>query len=197
MKKIALLTLVVFFLFTIVPAGTSAAQIAGVTLDDTLHAGEKALTLTGMGIRTKTFLKVKVYAAGLYMETPTTDPGQIISSDQAKAMVMSFLYKKVKPEKLQKSWQEGFEANTPSAPPDLRKRMDHFVSLFSEPALKGDHYEFVYQPGEGTTVVIKGKVRATIPGADFASALMSIWFGENLEDGGLKNLKKSILKGIK
>lgn len=197
MKKIVPLTLAAFFLFTVAPIGASAADIAGTTLDDSLQVGGKTINLMGAGIRTKTFLKVKVYAAGLYMETPTSDPGQIIASDQSKAMVMSFLYKKVKPEKLQKSWQEGFEANTPSASPDLKKRMDLFVSLFSEPALKGDRYVFAYEPGKGTTVMIKGVIKATIPGADFASALMSIWFGQKLEDGGLKALKKSILEGRK
>jgi hypothetical protein len=63
--------------------------------------------------------------------------------------------------------------------------------------MEGDKYIFAYEPGIGTTVNLKGDVKATIPGADFASALMAIWFGDKLGDGGLKSLKQSLLKGMK
>lgn len=196
MKKTAVLTLALILAFTIVPHTLFAGELAGVTMDDTIQIGGKTVTLTGMGIRTKTFLKVKVYVAGLYMEKPSTSTVDIIGSDQARAMVMSFLYKKVEGEKLQAGWREGFEANTPSAGPDLKKRMDQFVSVFSTAAMKGDSYIFAYEPGKGTTITLKGEIKATIPGADFASALMAIWFGDKLGDGGLKSLKKSMLKGM-
>lgn len=196
MKKITVLTIALFLILTFIPQISPAAEIAGVTLDDSMHVGEKTVTLTGMGIRTKTFLKIKVYVAGLYMEKPSKSAVDIIGSDQAKAMVMSFLYKKVEGEKLQESWRAGFDANTPSAGPELKKQMDHFVSLFSSSAMKGDKYIFSYDPGKGTTVNLKGETRAIIPGADFARALMAIWFGDELGDGGLKKLKKSLLKGM-
>ena len=196
MKKTAVLTLALILAFTIVPHTLFAGELAGVTMDDTIQIGGKTVTLTGMGIRTKTFLKVKVYVAGLYMEKPSTSTVDIIGSDQARAMVMSFLYKKVEGEKLQAGWREGFEANTPSAGSDLKKRMDQFVSVFSTAAMKGDSYIFAYEPGKGTTITLKGEIKATIPGADFASALMAIWFGDKLGDGGLKSLKKSMLKGM-
>lgn len=196
MKKTAVLTLALILAFTIVPHTLFAGELAGVTMDDSIQIGGKTVTLTGMGIRTKTFLKVKVYVAGLYMEKPSTSTVDIIGSDQARAMVMSFLYKKVEGEKLQAGWREGFEANTPSAGPDLKKRMDQFVSVFSTAAMKGDSYIFAYEPGKGTTITLKGEIKATIPGADFASALIAIWFGDKLGDGGLKNLKKSMLKGM-
>jgi hypothetical protein len=196
MKKTALLTLALILAFSVVPQTLLAGELAGVTLDDTIQIGETTAALTGMGIRTKTFLKVKVYVAGLYMENSTNDQKVIIGSDQAKAIVMSFLYKEVEGEKLQESWREGFNSNTPSASPDLKKRMDQFVSLFTAPAVKGDTYVFAYEPGNGTTVTLKDKIKGTIPGADFASALMAIWFGDKLGDGGLKKLKKSLLEGM-
>ena len=182
----------------ILPAPSGhAAELAGVTMPDTRTIGGKTASLVGMGIRTKTFIGIKVYVAGLYMANPSTDADDITGSDQAKAMVMKFLYKKVEGEKLQNGWREGFDNNTPEASADLQKRMDRFVSLFTESALKGDEYVFAYEPGRGTTVTLKGNVRETIPGADFGQALMAIWFGDKLSDGGLKKLKKSILKGLK
>lgn len=196
MKKTVLLTLAVTLLFAAAPCISPAAEVAGVTMDDTIRIGQSTAVLTGMGIRTKTLLKVKVYVAGLYMEKPSSDTGDIIGSDQPKAMVMTFLYKEVESEKLQESWREGFEANTPAAGSDLKERMEGFISLFTEPARKGDTYVFAYEPGIGTSVIIGGDARKTIPGADFAGALMAIWFGEKPGDGGLKALKKSILEGM-
>jgi hypothetical protein len=194
MKKTSVLTMAVLIAITFAAPALHAGELAGVTLDDTIRIGEKTLTLTGMGIRTKTFLKVKV--AGLYMENPTLKADDIIGSDQARAMVMSFVYKEVEGEKLQEAWREGFAANTPSAGPELEKRMDQFVSLFSAPAVKGDRYVFSYEPGKGTNITLRDGVKATIPGADFASALMAIWFGDKLGDGGLKALKQSLLEGL-
>jgi hypothetical protein len=196
MKKALVLTMALTLALSLAPHTLLAGELAGVTMDDSIRIGETSVTLTGMGIRTKTFLKVKVYVAGLYMENPSKSTGDIIGSDQAKAIVMSFLYKKVEGEKLQKAWRDGFESNTPSAGPALKKRMDQFVSVFSETAVKGDKYIFAYEPGKGTTITLKGVLKATIPGADFAGALMAIWFGDKLGDGGLKNLKKSLLKGM-
>ena len=196
MKQTFVLTMALILALSLAPHTLFAGELAGVTLDVTLRIGEETVTLSGMGIRTKTFLKIKVYVAGLYMKNRSNDPADIIGSDQAKAIVMSFLYKEVEGEKLQESWRDGFEANTPSAGPDLKKRMDQFVSLFSAAAMKGDKYIFAYEPGNGTTVTLKGDIKATIPGADFAGALMAIWFGDKLGDGGLKSLKQSLLKGM-
>jgi len=196
MKRFSIVTLALILVLAFAPVNLCAAELAGVTLDETVQVGGKTLTLTGMGVRTKTFLKVKVYVAGLYMENPTLKAHDIIGSDQARAMVMSFVYKEVEGEKLQEAWREGFDMNTPSAGPELKKRMDQFVSLFSVPAVKGDRYVFSYEPGKGTQVTLRDGVKATIPGADFASALMAIWFGDQLGDGGLKALKESILRGM-
>ena len=196
MKNLILIALSVTLALALVVPVSHAGELAGVTLDDTMRVGDRTVTLSGMGIRTKTFLKVKVYVAGLYLESPVKNAQDIIGSDQAKAMVMSFLYKEVEREKLQESWRSGFDANTPSAGPDLIKKMDQFVSLFQSPAMNGDKYLFIYEPGKGTSIILKGETMAVIPGADFASALMAIWFGDNLGDGGLKALKKSLLEGM-
>ena len=168
-----------------------AGVMAGVTMEDSISIGDATATLVGMGIRNK--LVVKVYVAGLYLAEPTLSEDAIIGSDQAKAVRMHFLYKKVDAQKLQDAWRTGFEKNTPEASEDLKERMDTFVSLFTEDALKGDEYLFAYYPGRGTRVILKGREVKTIEGADFASALMAIWFGDHPAD---KGLKKSVLKGI-
>ncbi len=171
---------------------TDAAELAGVTLADSIKIGGKDCKLAGAGIRKKVI--IKVYVAGLYMENPQLDQESIINSDQAKGMTMDFVYKKVSGEKLQDGWREGFKNNTPGASDDLKKRMDRFVSMFTGEAVKGDHYLITYEPGTGTTVKLKDEVKGTIPGDDFMRAVMAIWFGDKPAD---KGLKKSVLKGMK
>jgi len=166
------------------------AEVGGATIPESLEIGGKSCSLAGVGIRKK--FVVKVYAAGLYLENASTDPGEIIRSDQAKGMLMHFLHKKVEGEKLQQAWIDGFEANTPQSSADLQGRMDKFVSLFADDALKGEEILMTYVPGTGTAVTIKGEVKGTIPGSDFMEALFAIWFGEKPAD---KGLKKGILAG--
>lgn len=170
----------------------SAAEVAGVTLAEFIKIGGKDCQLAGKGIRKK--VVIKVYVAGLYMEVPRLDPEIIINSEQAKGISMDFVYKKVEGEKLQGAWREGFDKNTPDRSPDLEEKMDRFVAMFTEDAVKGDHYLITYEPGAGTTVTIRDEVKGTIPGEDFMRAVMAIWFGEKPAD---KGLKKSVLKGMK
>lgn len=190
MKKGTILSL--FVLVTALGVGPAmAGEIAGVVMEDTIAAQGHVLSLVGMGVRNK--VVVKVYAAGLYMAEPSLDPEEIVASDQPKALRMLFLYKKVEGDKLREAWVEGFEKNTPDAPPDLKERMERFVSLFSADAMKGEEYLFSYVPGTGTTVRIGDREAALIEGSDFASALMRIWFGDYPAD---KGLKKSVLEGM-
>jgi hypothetical protein len=169
-----------------------AAELAGVTLADSIKIGGKDCSLAGKGIRKK--FVIKVYVAGLYMENPQLDQESIINSDQAKGITMDFVYKKVAGEKLQSAWREGFDKNTPERSTDLGKKMDQFIAMFTEEAVKGDHYLITYNPGTGTTVKLKDEVKGTIPGEDFMRAVMAIWFGNIPAD---KGLKKSVLKGMK
>lgn len=173
------------------PLSAAAAELAGVAMSDRIEAGGKSLSLVGLGVRTKTIFAVKVYVAGLYMENPSKDAAGVVSSDQAKSLVMEFVYSEVSGSQLQDAWKEGFAANTPKAEADLKARMDRFTGLFTAPVKKGEKVVLSYLPGAGTTVTIAGREAALIPGADFAAALFAIWFGEKPADSGLK---ESVLK---
>ncbi len=66
-----------------------ASELAGITLPDTLKAGDKTLKLNGLGLRKKAVFKV--YVGGLYLESLSKDASAIVASDQAKAIRMHFL----------------------------------------------------------------------------------------------------------
>jgi hypothetical protein len=166
-------------------------EVKGVTLPDTATADGKAISLVGAGVRTKYFLKIKIYVAGLYMEQPSKDENQIIESDQGKRMVMHFLYKEVNREKLVNGWNEGFAKNSRDMLPALQTRIDQFNAFFDSSVKKGEEVVLTYVPEKGTEVAIKGEVKGVIEGKDFMEALFKIWFGKYPADAGLK---KSILK---
>ena len=56
------------------------AECLGVKVPDSVKAGGTDLVLNGLGIRKATFLKVKVYVAGLYLPQKSGDAGKIIGA---------------------------------------------------------------------------------------------------------------------
>jgi len=192
MKK-TLVTTIFFCLAMLIATPAPAGEMAGVTMDDTLRIGESTITLTGMGIRTKTFLKVRVYVAGLYMKNPSSDPQKIITADETKRLFIQGTGPTMKVEAIKEALWAGFDANTPDRPEDLQKKMETVANYFTEPAKKGDTFGFTYEPGIGTTVTIKGEKMQTVPGKDLMEAVFAIWFGDPPAD---KGLKKSVLKGL-
>ncbi len=179
------------FLLT-APASTpaQAAELAGVTLPDFLKIDGRDASLVGVGLR-KVFV-VKVYVCGLYMESPTNVPVEVIEADMPKGMIIHFLYK-LSPEKLRKEYRNKIEENSPERSDDLNRRIDEFIDMFTDPTQKGDEFIYTYIPGDGVTVSIAGEIKGTIPGDDFMKSLFKVWFGEKPFD---KKMKKELL-GLK
>ena len=63
--------LVAALLLAALPA--SALEVAGVSVPESYLLDGKTLVLNGAGVRTKTFLKVKVYVGALYLPQHSTD----------------------------------------------------------------------------------------------------------------------------
>jgi hypothetical protein len=185
MKRQKLLSVVLTLVAASVAASVAAMELAGVTLPDTVTVSGTTLKLNGMGVRTKTFLKVKVYVAGLYLLTPSHDAAAIIAAEEPKQVVMHFLYKEVEKDKLTEAWREGFEKNSAAGLPALKARLDEFCALW--PDMKsGERAMITYLPSTGTTLEINGKEASVIPGDDFARALFAVWLGDKPADAGLK-----------
>src|SRR4051794_17920103 len=69
----------------------TAAEISGVKLPDQVTVAGKSLKLNGAGLRQATILKFNVYAAGLYLESPSKDGDAIANSDQTKSIELVFM----------------------------------------------------------------------------------------------------------
>ncbi len=160
-----------------------AAELDGVSFPDSTTLDGKPLILNGLGQRIA-YIFVKVYVAGLYLPEKTTDAKQAIANDVAKEIVMKF-QRAVSGDEMRKSMSESLAEA--AADPALADRVRTFEKCFDQPLDAGDVVALDYRPGQGTAVVVDGKARATIAGADFMRALLSIWLGPNPPNQSLKD----------
>jgi hypothetical protein len=165
-------------------APASARELAGVNMPERVSVAGKTLVLNGMGVRKATFLNVKVYVAGLYLESKSADPAVVIASVQTKRLVLQFV-RDVTRDQIVDAWEEGFRKNGDKDLPRLRARirqLDGWMTAFHS----GDALTFTYVPGSGVEVKVKGAIAGTLPGDDFARALFSIWLGPEPPNADLK-----------
>ena len=162
-----------------------ASELAGITLPDTLKAGDKTLKLNGLGLRKKAMFKV--YVGGLYLESPSKDAGAIVAADQAKAIRMHFLRDLTKAQ-LVEAFQEGFEANVKDGAAQ-KAAFDKMLALVPD-VKEGTTMTFTYLPGKGTTLSAASKELGVFEGKGFAAAVFSIWLGPKPPS---EDLKKGML----
>jgi hypothetical protein len=164
--------------------GTSwAAERAGVQMADNVSVLGQNLVLNGLGVREATVFNVNVYVAGLYLPERSSDPAEILRTDEPKVLRMVFV-RGVTRDQMSKAWREGFEKNAGSNAA-LTPRIDQLISYMSDQK-KGDTLTFTDVPGAGVEVRAGNQLKGTIPGDDFAQALFRIWLGPNPPNAGLK-----------
>ena len=190
MKSFVVGTLGLAILLVVSPAstlgtGARAGELSGVTLPDTLKAGEKTLKLNGLGLRKKAVFKV--YVGGLYLESPSKAAGAILAADQAKAIRMHFLRDLTKAQ-LVEAFQEGFEANVKDRAPQ-KAAFDRMLALVPD-VKEGSTMTFAYVPGKGTTLSVGSKELGVFQGKGFAEAVFAIWLGPKPPS---EDLKKGML----
>ena len=163
-------------------SNVSAANIAGVTLPDTVQVAGTTLLLNGAGLRTK--YMVKVYVAGLYLTQKSSDPNAIVKADAPKRIVMHFV-RDVSKSQLTDGFAESFHNNTPDAENTLKRDTDRLFSAL-EAVKDGEEITFTYLPEKGTSVALGDKEKLTIAGPAFAEMLFSVWLGPKPPNASLK-----------
>ncbi len=169
-----------------------ARQLGDVTLPDnvTLQGSDVALQLNGIGYRTKFIFKI--YVGALYTESTVNSRDAAQALQGPKRVAMHMVYDEVARKKMVSAWNDGFEDNNSKEQlKKLQARLDTFVSYF--PDLKeGDVVYLDYVPSIGTRVTIKGEEKGVIEGADFYTAVLDVWLGEDPADEGLKDAMLNI-----
>ena len=168
-------------------ATVDARQLDDVTLPDTvtLENTDVVLQLNGMGYRTK-FI-IDVYVGALYTESAVKSRDAAQALTGPKRVLMHMVYDGVSHEKMADAWTEGFEDNNSDEQFEkLSSRLKTLISYF--PDLKeGDVITLDYIPASGTMITVNGKANPVIEGADFYTALLDVWLGEEPADDDLKD----------
>jgi hypothetical protein len=139
------------------------------------------LRLLGTGLRTKTFLKVKVYAIGLYVDPKplAVHKDETNSSEIYKALVwgdfrreihMKFIRSSISAKKI----RGAFEDSLGAAAPALREK---FLGYFGD-VKKGDEYVLRWVPGGTLETIVAGQTKPSIADKTFTAAVFAIWLGD-------------------
>jgi len=143
-------------------------------------AKEGDATLLGTGLRTKTMLKVKVYAIGLYVgDAAISGPlkgkagtpdlyRELLSGDFKKYVVMKFV-RDVSASQIRDAFRESLK----EAGPRVEDWLNNFNDLRS-----GQEIVIAWVPGTGLTTKVAGAEKPVVDNKTFASAVFGIWLGE-------------------
>ncbi len=138
-------------------------------------------SLLGVGLRTKTILKVKVYAIGLYVADAALAGSlkgksgpplyrELVWGDFPKEVHLR-LVRDVSASQMQEAIREALEKAD-------KGRTDTFVSYFTD-IKTGEEYVLRWAPGGTLETIAKGTPRPPIADKDFAAAVFGIWLGED------------------
>jgi hypothetical protein len=161
--------------------------VSGVTMAETIEVDGQTLSLNGMALRKKVI--VKVYVAGLYLATKSSNAEEILGADAPRRMVMHFV-RGVEKKKICDAWNEGLEKNTPGASTGLKDQFTELCDLMAD-IKDGEAFVFTYVPEKGTAVEVAGEEKGTIAGKEFADALLACWIGPKPGPG--EGFKKHLL----
>jgi Chalcone isomerase-like len=174
---------------------TSAQDVKEPRSGVSFAAKDGSSSLLGVGLRTRTMLKVKVYAIGLYVDDAalagplaahkgkTTSPEfyrDLVWGDFGKHVVLKFV-RDVSASQIQGAFREVLPAAN-------NARVDPFVSYFGDTKV-GQEYVIRWAPGGVLETTVIGVTKPPIADKDFAAAVFSIWLGEKpIQDDIKKDL---------
>lgn len=151
-----------------------AAELAGTRLPDVVQADGATLQLNGIGLRTYSFLRIRIYVAGLYLQHPSSDAQAILRSPEIKLLTMVFK-RGIGAGDVRDAWRTGLQDNC-----RLPCRLDPTTLsrfLKAMPAVReGEVVSLLFTPG-GAAVSANGQPIETIRQPRFAEAVLAVFLG--------------------
>jgi hypothetical protein len=167
----------------------TAAEVAGVKVDDKIRLANTELLLNGAGIRYAAAGIVRVYVASLYLPQKRNTPTEIFALKGPRRVQINML-REISNDSFASGLMGGMRNNVSST-----DRIAHLESLtklgeiFGKiPGLKkGDVVWMDTIPGTGTVISVNGKrVGDVFPDETFWNSIFQIWVGPKPIDSSLK-----------
>ncbi len=151
------------------------------------------MSLLGVGLRTKTMLKVKVYAVGFYVADSAlagplaafkgkTDSApfykELVWGDFGKQIEMKFT-RGVSTDQIRGAFRETLEGTS---------KLNEFLGYFGD-TKEGQEYVLTWKPGGVLATKVAGVDKPDIADKNFAAAVFGIWLGD-------KAIQADIKKGL-
>jgi hypothetical protein len=187
----------------------------GIQFKDALSPAGAAgsLSLLGVGVRTKTFLKVKVYAAGLYADTSALKAvltpyrgkpaGDLAKDAEVRKLMLGDGFEKsirlvmardVDGEDMAEAFSESVEPRVARQGAAAVRALATFKGYFKMDEVKeGSDLIFTWGKGGKLTTAIAGRTMGTIDSEPFCRALYEVFLGSGAVSPALKS---SVYKGV-
>jgi hypothetical protein len=172
--------LMVALLLLFVAVSAFAQQVTEPKSGTRFSAKDGDMTLLGVGLRTKTVLKVKVYAIGLYVAdsasagalkskagSPQLYP-ELVNGDFKKKVIMKFVR-----DVSQNQIRDAFRETLGGAGPKTEIWLQYFGDIHS-----GQELVIGWTPGIGLETKVAGVDKVPINDKAFANSVFSIWLGD-------------------
>lgn len=180
-RKMILFSTIAFFCMGVAAAAAGDMEALGVKFPGEKQVAGKTLKLNGVSFR-KALVFVKVYAGGFYLENPTQDPQEAITSEQVKHFYLHYLTSKATAKKLQEGFVELMEkCNPPELVEKYRGDIDRHAGWMDKDMAPGKTSVTTYIPGKGLVVEFQGEVKGTIPGSEYAQMYYRYIFGDKAD----------------
>lgn len=152
-----------------------SSTIDGVNFPDEILVEGKPLLLNGLGTRKATFLKVKVYHAGLYLTHRASEAEAFLETPTPKQIIMVFL-RDVEANDLKKTYSEAFAKANPDTHKSMATLFNEFNSNFQQEIKKGQKMIFTFTE-HGTSIKVGDQAESKLYGdATFSQSLLRMWF---------------------
>ena len=165
-------------LIALAAGAASAAEVAGVKLDDKTQVESRELVLNGAGLRKRIIFNV--YVIGLYLPEKKSDPAAVLALAGPKRAAIHML-RDVGADTFTEALVDGLRANATEAEyRALEPRVQELGRIMAElkEAKKGMTLSLDWT-GSATQLVVDGKPAGKpIAGEDFYRALLRIWLGD-------------------
>ena len=156
--------------------GLWAKEIAGVNVAPSLKCAGKEIPLSGAGLRTATFFKVKIFVLAIYAPV-LIKTGKSPEIDQRPLCFELTYLREFDNEEVDKAWDYQFKESAQHQYPALKEDVASIKKFFGK--IKGDRKESFLLTSEETQVFENGELKGSIKGTDFQKSFLSIWFGTN------------------
>jgi Chalcone isomerase-like len=171
----------------LLPIVASAAQIAGVELQDQTQLGNRALALNGAGVRRR--LIFNVYVAGLYLTEKRQSAAEVLDLAGPKRISIT-LMRDILVKKLVYGLTSGVRGNSsPEQHAAVKSRVQEVADmlLVVQQGREGDVITLDWLPDIGTLVSVNGELMGqAVPGKDVYCALLRVWLGDHPTSTDLK-----------